>query len=240
MKRKKRIPVRWDQPGLHYDMEGLHYDQEFIEIEIDMIQIVLDLKNRSDTEVIQDVKDAAKALTEHAADFTGIDPSAADLTAAAGVFGDVLSANNTLQQAATNSTKTKNDARAVLEGTIMAAAAWTVANVTDATKAGNVWTLKHDRTATTSIDKVGNLQASFGDEPGDIHLAWNPPDKAQGYEIECKLAGGTWQHARSVGRKSNTDIHGLQSGQVYQFRVRALGPNDLQGPWSDIAEHMVP
>ena len=240
MKRKKRIPARWDEPALHYDMEGLHWDQEFIEIEIDMFQIVLDLKNRSDTEVTQDVKDAAKAITEHSADFEGIKPSPADLLAAAGVFGEIVSDNNTLQQEALNSTKNKNDGRTVLEGVLIAAAAWTVANVTEAAKAGNVWTLKRDRTATTSIDQVGNLQASFGDQPGETHLAWNPADNAQGYEIESKLAGGTWQHARSVGKKSNTDIQGQQSGQVIQYRVRALGPNDLQGPWSDIAEHMVP
>src|SRR5580765_4407426 len=97
----------------------------------------------------------------------------------------------------------KNEARAVLEGTITAAGSWTEANVDDATAAGNVWTLKRERTVTTSIGQVVNLQPSFGDDGGEIHLAWNPVDKAQGYEIQRKLAGGTWAHAKSVGRKSN-------------------------------------
>ena len=25
-----------------------------------------------------------------------------------------------------------------------------------------------------------------------------------------------------------------------QLRVRAIGPNEMEGPWSDLAEHLVP
>lgn len=237
MKRKKRIPVRFDEPGLRFDMPGLRFDQEFIEIEIDMFQIVLNLSRLNDADLIQKVRDTAQGLTTHAADFTGIAPSATDLTAAATTFQGVVTANNTKQQEALNSTTMKNEARAILEGTITAAGSWTETNVTDETKAGNVWTLKRAATTTTSIAQVGNLTASFGDEPGEVHLGWNPVDKAKSYEIQCKLPGGEWIHAKTIG-KSSADIKNLTRGMLYQFRVRAIGPNDLEGPWSDIAEQM--
>jgi hypothetical protein len=238
MKRKKRIPVRFDEPGLTWDMPGLHFDQEFIEIEIEMIQIVLNLDRLSDTDLIGDVRAKALGLNNHAADFTGIEPSAADLTAAALTFEGVVSANDTLQQQALQSTKDKNAARAILEGAITAAKGWTEHNVS-AEKAGNVWTLKRAATTTTSIGQVGNLAASFGDEPGEVHLAWNPEDKAKSYEIQRKAPGGEWTHAKTIG-KSQVDIKGLTSGTLYQFRVRAIGPNELEGAWSDLAEHMAP
>jgi chitodextrinase len=236
MKRKIRIPVRFDQPGLTFDMPGLRFDQEFIEIEANMIQIVLNLQNLNDTDLIGDVRTSALGLTNHAADFTGITPSAADLTAAALTFENEVSANGLKQQEALQSTKRLHDARALLEGMYRAAAGWTEHHVPEE-KAGNVWTLKRAATTTTSIGQVRNLSASFGDEPGEVHLAWNPEDKAKSYEIQRKGPGGEWTHAKTIG-KSSVDIKGLTSGTLYQFRVHAIGPNELEGAWSDLAEHM--
>jgi hypothetical protein len=238
MKRKIRIPVRFDQPGLRLDMPGLRFDQEFIEIDANMIQIVLNLDRLSDTDLIADVRTKALGLTNHAADFTGIDPDAAGLTAAALLFEGKVSANDTLQQEALQSTKNLRDDRAILEGVYKASAGWAELNVS-AEKAGTVFTLKRAATTTTSIGQVRNLSASFGDEPGEVHLAWNPEDKAQSYEIERKGPGGEWTHAKTIG-KSSVDLKGLTSGMLNQFRVRAIGPNELEGPWSATAEHMAP
>ena len=119
-----------------------------------------------------------------------------------------------------------------------ASAGWAELNVS-AEKAGTVFTLKRAATTTTSIGQVRNLSASFGDEPVEVHLAWNPEDKAKSYEIQRKAPGGEWTHTKTIG-KSSVDIKGLTSGTLYQFRVRAIGPNELEGAWSDIAEHMAP
>ena len=35
------------------------------------------------------------------------------------------------------------------------------------------------------------------------------------------------------------NLHPL-TDTLCQFRVRAIGPNNLEGPWSDPAEHMAP
>jgi len=83
------------------------------------------------------------------------------------------------------------------------------------------------------------LNATFGDKPSEVDLGWDPVDAAKSYEIQTKLPGADWTHARTVGKSSGT-VKGLPSAQVVQFRVRAIGPNDLEGPWSDAAEHLVP
>ena len=39
---------------------------------------------------------------------------------------------------------------------------------------------------------------------------------------------------------SAATVTGLVSGKKYAFRIRALGPNDLESPWSDEAVCMAP
>lgn len=81
--------------------------------------------------------------------------------------------------------------------------------------------------------------ASFGDNAGELDLLWEPVAKARSYEIQTKLPAGTWQHTKTTAR-SKTTLTNLPSAQTIQIRVRAIGPNELEGAWSDIAEHLVP
>ena len=235
-----RIPVRFDDPRIHYDMPGLRFDSEFVEITVNpMSQIVLNLASLTDDQVAQFARDLGAGLTTNAADFTGITPTAADLTAAGNLFGTQISENADAQQAAIASTVMKNDGRTVCEGVIRAAAGWTENNVTDPMTVSKVFTLQKAATPTTSIGQVMSLNATFGDKPSEVDLGWDPVAAAKSYEIQTKLPGADWTHARTVGKSSGT-VKGLPSAQVVQFRVRAIGPNDLEGPWSDAAEHLVP
>ena len=48
---------------------------------------------------------------------------------------------------------------------------------------------------------------------------------------------GTWQPAFFTSRPSKLKYDGLTPGQMYSFRLRALG-RDGWSPWSDIAQLM--
>ena len=58
-------------------------------------------------------------------------------------------------------------------------------------------------------------------------------------EIQYKTAGGVWTPAKTATRSSTT-VFGLPTGALVQIRIRAIGPNDLVGEWSDPIEHLVP
>ena len=114
--------------------------------------------------------------------------------------------------------------------------------MSDPAKLQKVYTLKKGPTPTTSMAQVQNLALSFGDNPGELDAMWKPDRLARSYALECRYVnqpGSAFVHAK-VSSKSSTTLTGLTSGQAVQIRVRAIGPNELVGPWSDIAEHMVP
>ena len=99
-------------------------------------------------------------------------------------------------------------------------------------------------TTTTSIDAPQEVIATMGDNPGEIDLSCNAVAKAKSYIIEMRehsetAAPGAWQMAKVVSRSSGT-INGLASGKKYAFRMKALGPNDLESPWSDETVCMAP
>ena len=99
-------------------------------------------------------------------------------------------------------------------------------------------------TTTTSIDAPQGVIATMGDNPGEIDLSCNAVAKAKSYIIEMRehsetAAPGAWQMAQVISRSSGT-INGLASGKKYAFRMKALGPNDLESPWSDETVCMAP
>lgn len=80
----------------------------------------------------------------------------------------------------------------------------------------------------------GNLRATGGDLDGEADLAWDPVQGRDTYIAECaSTATGPWTQIY-VGKKSSFTATSLTSGQLYYFRVRAVGTKG-PGPWSDIA-----
>lgn len=101
-----------------------------------------------------------------------------------------------------------------------------------------------EATPTTSMEKPYDVSATMGDNPGEIDLGCHAVPKAKSYLIEMRdhsdtAAPGPWVQVKVSGRSSAT-IKGLVSGSKYAFRIRALGPNDLESPWSDEAICMAP
>lgn len=94
-------------------------------------------------------------------------------------------------------------------------------------------------TPTTSLERPGNVSASTGDDDGEIDVSWNPVAKARNYIVECRehidgQVPGAWTQVKIVSRSKLTAT-GLVTGRKYAFRVRALGPNSVESPWSDEA-----
>lgn len=99
-------------------------------------------------------------------------------------------------------------------------------------------------TSTTSMEKPYDVSATMGDNPGEIDLSCHAVAKTKSYIMEMRhhsdtAAPGLWTQAKISGRSSAT-LSGLTSGMKYAFRIRALGPNDLESPWSDEAICMAP
>jgi hypothetical protein len=101
-----------------------------------------------------------------------------------------------------------------------------------------------DATPTTSMEKPYDLSATMGDNAGEIDLGCHAVPKSKSYIFEMRehsdsAAPGAWVQAK-ISTRSSTTIEGLASGKKYAFRVRALGPNDLESPWSDEVTCMAP
>ncbi len=168
----------------------------------------------------------------------------ADLTDASHTATDALeeSITTATTQAieAVNATAAKDDLRASGIALLNAAASWAEDNVKVPLKLSKVYTLQATATPTTSIAQFTDLAISFGDGPGELDTMWKSVDRAMSYELQWRLAAaGTWTLAKTAN-KSRTRLIDLPSAPCIQIRARALGPNDIQGPWSDPGEHLVP
>ncbi|MES2706461.1 MAG: fibronectin type III domain-containing protein [Verrucomicrobiota bacterium] len=120
----------------------------------------------------------------------------------------------------------------------------TVAKENDAVILSAGFTLRSAPTATTSLAAPDQVTATMGDAPGEIDLSWHRVPKARTYVVEMRnhsdtAAPGPWSQAK-LSTRSSTTITGLGSGQRYAFRIRAIGPHDLESPWSGEAGCMAP
>ena len=206
-----------------------------------MTKIVLNFKDLNPTEVADRLRTLAASLITNTADFVNPDPSPADLTAAATLIDGKEAAAKAKDQEA-SAMRGQRDT-AVAAGTALALSLlnWTMDNVAE-DKWDEVFDRKKAPVPTTSMAQVMGLAASFGDSAGELDLIWNPVDRAKSYEIQIRypnLPNPVWVHAKTAG-SSHVKLTGLTSTQNVQIRVRAIGPNDLEGAFSDLTEHLVP
>jgi hypothetical protein len=94
--------------------------------------------------------------------------------------------------------------------------------------------LKGQPEAIGELPAPTNLRATGGDLDGEADCMWDPVNGANSYIAECASnAIGPWTQVY-VGKKSRCTAGGLASGQLYYFRVRAVGAAG-PGQWSDIS-----
>jgi len=81
----------------------------------------------------------------------------------------------------------------------------------------------------------GNLRVSGGDLEGTCDCMWDPVAGRDSYIAEYATnVAGPWTQFY-VGKRSSATASGLTAGQLYFFRVRAVGAAG-PGPWSDVAQ----
>jgi hypothetical protein len=129
-----------------------------------------------------------------------------------------------------------NTARDVVEDTIRALASASEAETTDdAELLSGGWHLIDPPTPPGPMSAPDNLVPTGGDLEGEVDLAWEPVGGRDAYLADWAAdPAGPWTQFY-VGTKSSCTASGLNPGQMYYFRVRAVGPLG-PGPWSDIAQ----
>lgn len=97
---------------------------------------------------------------------------------------------------------------------------------------------------TTSIAAPYGVAATMGDDEGEIDLSWHRDPKSRSFIIEMRdhsdtEAPGPWVQVK-VSARSSCTVTGLTGGKKHAFRIRALGPNELESPWSAEVVCMAP
>jgi hypothetical protein len=137
----------------------------------------------------------------------------------------------------------RDAARVALEAALRQRAAYAESLTVGPEKlAGAGLPLQAERLPTSWLPKPENLVAAIGEKEGEIHLTCRAVPRAKLYIWECRESvEGTlplpWQRVKS-GVRSSMTISGLVSGRRFTFRVRCLGPHDLESAWSDEATSM--
>lgn len=147
--------------------------------------------------------------------------------------------NNTASAAAQLVKKTMTEvekARGDVESAIRALAKSSEGETADAAalQSGG-WHLVEPPAPVGPMPAPQNLTATGGDLEGEVDMQWEPTTGRDAYLGEWAAdPNGPWTQFY-VGTKSSCTASGLNPGQMYYFRVRAVGPLG-PGPWSDLAQ----
>jgi len=93
--------------------------------------------------------------------------------------------------------------------------------------------VQKEKSPSTLPDKITSVNATAGNNAGEIFLSWDKSSKAKSYAVEIAVSAPVleWKHAQ-ITTRSKAELGGLQTGTAYQIRVTAVGSAG-QGPWSD-------
>jgi len=93
--------------------------------------------------------------------------------------------------------------------------------------------VQKEKSAITLPDKITSVNATSGDNAGEIDLSWDKSSNAKSYVVEIAVNGNTleWKHAL-ITTRSRAELSALITGTAYQIRIAAIGSAG-QGPWSD-------
>ena len=108
-----------------------------------------------------------------------------------------------------------------------------ISNGDEATILSSGMDVQKEKSAAALPDKITSVNATSGDNAGEIDLSWDKSYNAKSYVVEIAVNATTldWKHAL-ISTKSKAELTGLTTGTAYQIRVAAVGSVG-QGPWSD-------
>ncbi len=171
------------------------------------------------------------------AHFPDPDPPLADLVSAKSAFQTAIDDVVAKREAAKAATAFKNQKRKALEDILNDLAAYVdrKAKGDEAKILSANMPVRDDAVPIGELPPPANLNASYGDHPGEVDLNWDPVKGVRLYEAEWRLHDGPMEWTRFDGSSaSSMTVTGLQPGLEYAFRVRAVGAAGAS-PWSDEA-----
>jgi Fibronectin type III domain len=198
-------------------------------------KVKLDLKMRNDPALSQFSLDHITGMTGNA-NFPTPTPTAPDFLAALTAFQTAYSAAEVAKAAAKQAVSEKDEARAYLELMLTQRG-----NYVQIASNGNAPViLSANFPVRNAPTPVGELEVPIGllltlnGTPGVMHLSWSAVKAARSYVIQCSPAD-TMVREWSPFKMSTTTklkIEGLTLGQVYAFRIAAIGGSTGQSDWS--------
>jgi hypothetical protein len=201
-----------------------------------MIQLKLELQDKTDANLKQYSLTHITKMTGNAS-FPAPIPAAPAFQTIHDAFSAALTASDLANAAALQATTDKDAARAVLEEALMQRAKNIEGKpgLTEVQALSTGFGVKGTAAPVGPMPAPQNLTATGGDLAGTTDCVCDPVAGRHSYIAECaSSATGPWTQVY-VGKKSSFTAGGLVSGQLYYFRMKAVGAAGA-GPWSDIAE----
>ena len=178
------------------------------------------------------------------ANFPQPEPSAEEFDAALKEYEDAMDDAREKSDALKTAIRVRNEKRGVLEALLNKRASYVegVANGMESVISSAGFPARSDATPTNSMPSVKDFRAKMGSSPGRVNLRWNRNIKGKrGFFVEWRedVADAPWGGGKFV-TASRCTVTDLTPGKVYVFRVRALGPKELMGAWSEEVVRMSP
>ena len=230
--------TRWDS-GAHFDKGPGPKKPKH------MSKVRLDLRSKMDDQLRTYGTEHKAAITGNV-HFPSPVPTPVIFDASLAAFSSKLDAIAAAEIALTTMRTERDDLRADLELQIAGRG-----NYVELTAAGDEakiqsagFQVQAAPTPTSSLDAPSNVTAVMGRKRGEIIVRGVVPDKTRASVFECREHAetgplGAWQAVKTT-TKSKITVPGLVSGKEYAFRMKVLGPNELESGWSDEAICMAP
>ncbi len=205
-----------------------------------MLRIKIGLKNMTHVQLRSFARNHQSAIAG-SADFPAPTPSTADYDALLAAYdariGEIV--QREIELAALRAQR--DDLRLEMEQMVTSRSRYVaIAAQGDEAKVVSVgFALQGRATPTHELDAPQNVVARTGRNPGEALVRSRAVRQARGYLYEYREepdsgTPGPWQPAR-LGSRCSLLLEELLPHTRYAFRMMPFGPNNLKGPWSDIA-----
>ncbi len=200
-----------------------------------MSKVKLELDRKNASEVVELSKTIEKDMTGNAVYVTP-SPTVAAITTARNNVSTAITDAEAARKLAQQKTIVVNQQLTILNGLLTQLGAYVenISNGDEAKIRSAGMDVRSDSSPVGTLPKVTSVNATHGDNAGEIDLHWDRVQGAKSYVFETAVDGANplvWQHA-GVSTKSKAEVQHLQSGTRYHLQVAAVGSAG-QGPWSD-------